>query len=284
MKIKFWHQALLPVLFVVFFEIDAYSLNCPHNFQGTCSANQIECSDCHIVHSAAGMTLTSVRGNAALCKSCHTATGQASAKSFSDSEQAQPERSGNSHRWDALVKNSSYGSRVPVAQGAADKDYMNLRLDKQNAADDNTWRHYCSTCHDQHEQTDTPFDPNASSVSGDPGRHFQRYVNDSNQMCRNCHWARDVQDVTSTSPVNNDGANTNYNSHPVRIPLTGTTVRAAPLDANGAAQTGARFKDNGTGDTNWTNNFILDSSSQLNCMTCHWVHYTDSHSGTVDLR
>ncbi len=261
-----------------------YSLDCPHNYLGTCSANQIDCSDCHVVHTAPGMNLTAVNGNAALCRSCHDSLGQANAKPFVDSDQAQPGVRGNSHRWDALVKNSTYGSRVPVPQGADNTDYLNLRLDRRIPADDNTWRFYCSTCHDQHNQQDNPFDPNASPTPGDSNRGFQRYHNNTNQMCRNCHWARDVQDVTSTTPGNIDPLNPNYNSHPVQVLFTGATIRTAPLDANGAAETGIRFKDNGTGDSNWTNNLILDSANQVNCMTCHWIHYTDSHSGTVDLR
>jgi len=280
MKLNRW---ILVVLFVVI-PLSSRGLDCPHDFEGTCSLNQIDCSDCHVAHSAPGMNLTSVYGNAALCESCHNPLGQASTRSFSDSWQAQPGASGNSHRWDALVKNSIHGSRVPVPQGSDNSDYLNLRLDKRNPADDNTWRFYCSTCHDQHSQADAPFDPNASPTPGTPGRHYQRYVNDSNQMCRNCHWQRDIQDVTSTTPSNIDPANTNYNSHPVRVPFTGASIRTAPLDANGAPQTGLRYQGNAAGETNWTNNLILDSANQLNCMTCHWVHYTDSHSGTVDLR
>lgn len=281
MKISIY---IITIFFFLFIATKIYGLDCPHNFLGLCSANQIDCSDCHVVHSAPGMELTAVRGNAALCRSCHSPTGQASPKPFADSEQAEPGIRGNSHRWDALVKNNIYGSRVPVPEGADNTDYLNLRLDRHNPADDNTWRFYCSTCHDQHSQADTPFDPNASPTAGDPGRHHQRYLNNTNQMCRNCHWARDVQDVTSTTPSNIDPTNTNYNSHPVRVLFAGTTIRPAPLDANGAPQTGTRFKDNGTGDTNWTNNFILDTANQMECMTCHWVHYTDSNSGTVDLR
>ncbi len=72
----------------------------------------------------------------------------------------------------------------------------------------------CSTCHDEHSQLGTPFDPAAppypTSGPGGAGRHFQRVDNDTDQMCVDCHSARNV---TASS----------LGSHPVAvvIPTTG---------------------------------------------------------------
>jgi predicted CXXCH cytochrome family protein len=72
----------------------------------------------------------------------------------------------------------------------------------------------CSTCHNQHSQVAEPFDPAApaypTSGSGGRGRHFQRSDDDINQMCVDCHSARNV----TASP---------QGSHPVgvTIPTTG---------------------------------------------------------------
>lgn len=65
------------------------------------SSNGIDCLDCHTPHSADGDTLTRVDGNPNLCMSCHTATGIASAKPFTDAVQAYPGTVGTSHRFDS---------------------------------------------------------------------------------------------------------------------------------------------------------------------------------------
>jgi predicted CxxxxCH...CXXCH cytochrome family protein len=59
-------------------------------------------------------------------------------------------------------------------------------------------------------------------------------------------------------------------------------VPLEPASANWAWQTGPRYELNAGGDTNLTNNIVLDSSGQTRCLSCHGVHYTDSSSGTVD--
>ncbi len=72
----------------------------------------------------------------------------------------------------------------------------------------------CSTCHNQHSQVGAPFDPAAPPYPtpgpGGAGRHFQRVDNDTDQMCVDCHSARNV-------------AASSLGSHPVAvlIPATG---------------------------------------------------------------
>lgn len=129
----------------------------------------------------------------------------------------------------------------------------------------------CSTCHDQHKQTDTPFDPAAVTY-----KHFQRIPNDTAQMCKDCHSVRDMNSVRAYTG--------NRLSHPVGVPIpVAAEFHSAPLEPNGNPQTNSpRYDGNGTGDTNATNNLILDASGNVQCLTCHSVHYADSDSSTVD--
>jgi hypothetical protein len=68
-------------------------------------------------------------------------------------------------------------------------------------------------------------------------------------------------------------------SHPVGVALNANGRgydRAAPLDGNGAAQGGA-----GT-DANPTNDLVFDAAGNVQCLTCHGVHYVDSNTLSVD--
>jgi len=99
----------------------------------------------------------------------------------------------------------------------------------------------CSVCHDQHSQLLTPFDPNAPAYGGRGtgwGRHYQRKDNDVNQMCKVCHEARDVQSA-------------DLGSHPVGV--------AIPSD-----------------DFQVPASIPLDAFGEIECMTCHSLHFADS--------
>jgi len=109
-----------------------------------------------------------------------------------------------------------------------------------------TWaKVVCSTCHDQHSQKKTPFDPAAPPFAGSGtgmGRHFQRIDNRraagsdaTNQLCLSCHNPRDVQ--------TSDGG-----SHPIRVDIPGSGDFQAPPD------------------------LPLDTADQVVCMTCHAPH------------
>ncbi len=99
----------------------------------------------------------------------------------------------------------------------------------------------CSVCHDQHSQQNQPFDPAAPPFLGSgtgEGRHFQRRANDTNQMCKVCHQARDVQSAAG-------------GSHAVGVAIPG-------------------------GDFQSPATLPLDPAGEVVCMSCHAPHYTDS--------
>ncbi len=101
----------------------------------------------------------------------------------------------------------------------------------------------CSTCHDQHSQALTPFDPSAPASGA--GRHFQRAANDTDQMCKDCHSARNVT-------LSSQG------SHPVGVSIPGTGSYKLPAS------------------------LPLDkTTSRVQCQTCHKLHYAASAGGTL---
>jgi len=248
-------EKLFVIAFIFSLTFSAYALDPPHS---TINAN--DCQNCHTMHKAIGNILTTAEGNPYLCLNCHTSGGLSSLKPMNGEFQSTPGARGNSHSWAKGQNNLTYGAQFPLNQE------MQLRIYDGKIV--------CSTCHNQHSQTNVPFDPNAPP-SGN-GRHYQRLNNSNNEMCLDCHRSRNVQNVRTYTG--------SYLSHPVGISYTGGDRRSAPLDYDGKPQQGVRFKENSTGDTNATNNFVLDASNKVNCMTCHGVHYTDGHPMTIDLR
>lgn len=113
------------------------------------------------------------------------------------------------------------------------------------------------------------------------GRHFQITADDVNQMCEACHYYRvqthvRVEGGDAAYPANG----TNVFSHPVGQALNANGKaydRPAPLDANGAPQSGARFASGGETPDNAANNLVMDSGNAVRCLTCHTVHYGDSN-------
>ncbi len=266
------------VVFSIFISQSTYATDPPHNsIAGLCMG-------CHQGHGGTGPSLTKDT-NANLCISCHTAGQPAGSWPLSSTNEATPGTGGTSHRWDGILPstdsaNNQYGLR-PV--GNLSNSWLRAEYIKNGAVT-------CSVCHDQHSQANTPWDPSSVSYGGrgtggptnaygTNGRHFQRMTNYMNEMCEDCHYHR----VMDTSAVETyDG---NYKSHPVNVAIpSSTTYNTAPLDYSGNPQTGApRYAGDGTGDTNPTNNLVLDTNGNVNCMSCHGLHYTDSSATTIDL-
>ncbi|MEI6210879.1 MAG: cytochrome c3 family protein [bacterium] len=102
----------------------------------------------------------------------------------------------------------------------------------------------CSLCHDQHSQTNTPFDANAPATPGASGRHFQRINNDECQLCEDCHAARAV-------------SNANAGSHPVGVLIPNSGYFKTP------------------------SLLPLSKSSKVRCLTCHDIHNSATSDGNL---
>ncbi|KAF0144508.1 MAG: hypothetical protein FD156_1812 [Nitrospirae bacterium] len=246
------------------------------------TTQSVFCNSCHSVHRAWGTGLTKSATNANLCLSCHAISGIASTKRLDATMLATPGISGTSHRWDTAMPTAP---TTPTSQYGlkAASELPTGALKSRLGAYNNVIT--CSVCHNQHGQASTPWDPYAPA-SGN-GRHFQRTSNELNQMCEECHAYRKA----ATSGTDVRTYDETKKSHPVVKNLTSDVnanqfVGAAPLESalwNYSPQTTApRYHEGGGGDTNKTNNIVLDSSSKVRCLSCHGIHYTDSSSGTVD--
>lgn len=187
----------------------------PHNF-----SKGISCFDCHKMHSAPGGRLTAYLGNVNLCQSCHKSGGMANLLILENVDQATPGTLGKHHRWDATAVNATYQTDTPLNSSMA------ARLESGKIM--------CSTCHDQHSQAKKPMDPmafpNGTFTAGVYGNHYQRIDNQTNQMCKDCHRARDIQSVRTYTG--------NKLSHPVGVTVSSvnTPMHSVPYDVNGVAQ------------------------------------------------
>jgi len=275
MKIIFFTVLALGVLFYT----SASATDAPH-------ATTNGCADCHTFHKSPGPSLTNNASNANLCESCHVSSGAAVNKPLADTMQAVPGVSGTSHRWDRSIAVGV--APLNLAAGNANNIY-GLRtvgeltnVDLVTRLQNNNNVITCSVCHDQHSQARAPWDPNAPGSGA--GRHFQRISNDLNQLCEDCHYYR----VQTHSSVEGPTSGNTLFSHPITQQLNANAKgydRTAPLDANGVAQTGARFSTGGAGDGNDSNNMVFGGggTNTVRCLTCHRIHYSDSNGLSSDV-
>ncbi len=143
----------------------------PHN-----DPENVFCNSCHVMHrqlgNSYGGSLTK-DSNANLCLSCHVDGGVASNWAFASSDQAVPGVSGISHRWDrdmtpgaaplnlALSNpDNAFGLRTPSE--LANPGLKTIMTKFSNVV-------VCSTCHQQHSQVKTPYDPYAYNASAGDG-------------------------------------------------------------------------------------------------------------------
>lgn len=105
----------------------------------------------------------------------------------------------------------------------------------------------CSTCHNEHSQQKTPFDRSAPPyvAGGGAGRHYQIINNNTDQMCLDCHAARNVTDSTA-------------GSHPVGVPIPVDVYHKNP----------ALLPLGGT-------------NGNVYCETCHDVHFSKENDGSL---
>ena len=106
----------------------------------------------------------------------------------------------------------------------------------------------CSTCHDAHNQTNRPFDPNAPAYAGPDtgaGRHYQAVDNRADQMCLDCHAPRNVTNALA-------------GSHPVgvRIPVSADYKNPTLLP-------------------------LGKTTTNVLCETCHAVHFSAGTDGAL---
>ncbi len=112
-------------------------------------------------------------------------------------------------------------------------------------------------------------------------RNYMRISNNEGQLCEACHYYMTPQGQAADIKTWNG----RKKSHPVGRSLqeAGSSYHPVPLDANLAPQAGApRYHLNAEGDTNLTNNLVMDAQGRVRCMTCHGIHYTDSNTETED--
>lgn len=205
----------------------------------------IDCNQCHINHYSLGNQLTSINGNSNLCISCHNPAGTASSKPFSNSAKAIPGVSGNSHKWDMPSVNAKFGTNKTT------NSEMLKRLPGDSII--------CSTCHNQHSQTYSP---------------FLRASNAGDSLCKNCHTIRNVGNYTS-NPLINKG------SHPVGItyPVADSRFNVAPIDTN-IKIVSTKIECSSCHKmhfSNYSNGYILrTNNNDALCTSCHTY---DQHNG-----
>ena len=195
-----------------------------------------QCLQCHVSHNKLGTQTDDL-----VCLTCHNPSGGARAQSlpFAPGDAANPftEPAGlqSSHNWSGSDTNQKAGAEPP--------------LDPALALTQHEGRMSCAKCHNLHG-------PKQSAANSAP---FLRSLNDSDQMCLDCHRSRNTQSHVS-------------GSHPVLVRYSAavqanpTGFFAPPRSANPANASAAMKLVQG----------------QVVCSTCHGVHFTDSNSATFD--
>jgi predicted CXXCH cytochrome family protein len=108
-------------------------------------------------------------------------------------------------------------------------------------------------------------------------------INSIDKFCRDCH--RSWVMTHNSDLIGGGGVETwdgNLKSHPVGVGLdanSGGYDRATPLDGNGLAQNAGSSPDV---DGNASNDLQFDGTNNVQCLSCHGVHYADSNTLTVD--
>ncbi len=222
------------------------------------------CNGCHINHTSPGAQLTLAGGNANLCMSCHNPTGVANSSPFADIMKAVPGVSGTSHSWNSLAVNAQYQTNSPTNPDMALRVYSNQIV--------------CSTCHNQHSTTYTP---------------FLRASNSEDALCLNCHTARDVRRYADnpankgTHPVGiayTPGTDSRFQTTTLPLSASGKVVCSTCHDTHNATSTDGNLLRTTTVDATCTNCHINIAARRntthegMTCVTCHYAHETGSNN------
>ncbi len=241
-------------------------------------------SNAYGLRAAADLTISAVKarvtgsGNAVICSACHDEHSQLYAPwepfAITTSRGVSGTATGgttstvvdSSKTWTVDQWKNAY---VKIMSGA------NAGLERQVASNTATQLTFTS-----------PF-PSAIAANNsyyiNSSRHFMRAANTANQLCVDCHYYRNLSDITT------------YTGNPLSHPISKTfatakdpsqyfTVPREPQSAGFAAQTGTRGELNGGADTNLTNNIVLGADLSIMCLSCHSMHYTPTSNGTLLVR
>ena len=179
------------------------------------------------------------------CVSCHSGGNAGSSKPFTVNDAANPY--GTSPARSGVVYQTSHNWNGSLGNPMAGARVPQNRA-MQNANISGVL--LCVTCHNVHGQY--------SSAS--QSKPFLRVRNDNDAMCRDCHATRDKNShIYGTHPIN-----INYSTSRVNNP--GMFFRSV--------------SSNSSNPSNSSNKMTLVNGN-LQCTTCHGLHYTDSRSGTT---
>jgi predicted CxxxxCH...CXXCH cytochrome family protein len=222
-------------------------------------AGDNSCVQCHNDHGSPNANLLLIAGNYAHCNSCHTAGQSAASMPIDAVNIAVPGTSGNNHAWDVNPVNATYETVTPTDATMA------ARLDGGNIV--------CSTCHDAHDNTNSP---------------MLVINNTSNQMCKDCHSPRNLG-TYATDNTNNRGSHPvgiAYPSsgdytlpNPTTLPLVGGNVECSSCHGvhNTATNDGNLLKM--TNDNNLCKDCHAYGQHQgMDCLNCHYAHESGSNN------
>ncbi|PLX18537.1 MAG: hypothetical protein C0599_12200, partial [Salinivirgaceae bacterium] len=223
----------------------------------------INCSDCHTFHGATGSALTNAAAASDLCLSCHNSGSIAKDLPFLVTDQANSTGNKNSHSWDAIAVNSTFGAVLPTTYTELAERIVDGKIS-------------CATCHDQHHEN--------------PSNFYLRIDNTNDVICKDCHAPRNVGTYAADN-VNNRG------SHPINVAYDETDTRfvtaatSTLVTSNGeniicstchgvhdVGNTGALTTDGNllkfptNDETLCTDCHQPMSHNGMTCITCHDVH------------
>ncbi len=229
---------ILTVLLVALGAPPVFALYAPHD-----ATNGISCANCHY----AGASINSI-GFTNVCHTCHKPGGMAQLQPFAAVDASNLFNNVTSKRVGTLINSSHNWAGGLVVPKAGAVSPANILLNYAPLVGLS-----CERCHNIHNLRE-------SATNSAP---FLRMLNDSDQMCRDCHSPRDTTDHTTGShPITRT-----YTTAIKRFARYTTKFFATPVNANPANSSSA---------------MNLAKGGQLLCSTCHGVHNTDSNSATFD--